>query len=113
MSYCIIGERELVIGFSLVGVQGFTANSREEALLAFDKITGRGNALAGNVPSASEKPKILIISEQVAEFLSDELKELQLKGSYPLVVEIPCLQGKMEGKKTLTDSIREAVGIHV
>ncbi|WP_024465491.1 V-type ATP synthase subunit F [Treponema pedis] len=113
MSYCIIGERELVVGFSLVGVEGFTANSREEALLAFNKVTGKGNLLAGNVPDEGCKPKILIITEQVSEFLSEELKEWQLKGDYPLVVEIPCLQGKMEGKKTLTDSIREAVGIHV
>ncbi len=113
MSYCIIGERELVIGFSLVGVEGFTANSREEALLAFNKVTGSGNVLAGNLPSAVERPKVLIVTEQVAEFLSEELKTWQLKGDYPLIVEIPCLQGKMEGKKTLTDSIREAVGIHV
>lgn len=113
MSYCIIGERELVIGFSLVGVEGFTAHSREEALLAFNKVTGGGNVLAGNLPSAVERPKVLIVTEQVSEFLSEELKSWQLKGDYPLIVEIPCLQGKMEGKKTLTDSIREAVGIHV
>lgn len=113
MSYCIIGERELVIGFSLVGVHGIIANSRDEALIAFNKVTGRGNMLAGNVPTQEKRPKILIVTEQVAEFLSEELKDWQLKGDYPLVVEIPSLQGKMIGKKTLTDSIREAVGIHI
>lgn len=113
MSYYIIGERELVIGFSLVGVEGCTANSREEALVAFNKVTGRGNIRAGNAPSSEVRAKILIITEQVAEFLSEEIKDWQMKGDYPLVVEIPCLQGKMAGKKSLTDSIREAVGLHV
>jgi ATP synthase, subunit F len=113
MSYYIIGERELVIGFSLVGVNGCTANSRDEALVAFNKVTGRGNILAGNAPSSEQGAKILIITEQIAEFLSDEIRDWQMKGDYPLIVEIPCLQGKMEGKKSLTDSIREAVGIHV
>jgi V/A-type H+-transporting ATPase subunit F len=37
-----------------------------------------------------------------------------VKGSqYPLIVEIPGIHGHMEGKKSLTDAIREAVGISV
>jgi V/A-type H+-transporting ATPase subunit F len=30
-----------------------------------------------------------------------------------LIVEIPGIMGRMPGKKTLVDSIREAIGIHV
>ena len=41
------------------------------------------------------------------------MTQWQLKGDYPLIVEIPCLQGSMEGKKSLQDSIREAVGVHI
>lgn len=113
MSYYLIGERELVIGFSLVGVKGIVADSRDEALMAFDEVTGRGNKLAGNVPVDEGRAKVLIVTEQVAEFINDELREWQMKGEYPLIVEIPCLQGSMEGRKSLTDSIREAIGIHV
>ena len=45
--------------------------------------------------------------------LEEEVLEWQMKGDYPLIVEIPGLQGHLEGKKTLTDAIREAVGIQV
>ena len=34
-------------------------------------------------------------------------------GAYPLVVEIPGIDGHLEGRTSLIDSIRDAVGIHV
>ena len=45
--------------------------------------------------------------------LSPEVRDWQMKGSSPLIVEIPGLGGHIEGRKTLTDAIREAVGIQV
>ena len=93
MTYSIIAERELVVAFSLVGVKGFIATSREEALLHF-------NSLTKGTPSDVQGVKILIISEQISEYLHDEVTQWQLKGS-------------MEGKKSLQDSIREAVGVHI
>jgi vacuolar-type H+-ATPase subunit F/Vma7 len=37
----------------------------------------------------------------------------QFNGSYPLIVEIPGIEGHLENRKSLIDSIREAVGVHV
>ena len=37
----------------------------------------------------------------------------QLSGAYPLIVEIPGIEGHLEGRTSLIDSIREAVGLHV
>jgi V/A-type H+-transporting ATPase subunit F len=37
----------------------------------------------------------------------------QMSGRYPLLVEIPGMLGKLPGKKTLVDAIREAIGIQV
>ncbi len=75
-------------------------------------MTGRGGTLAGT-PVVSARAKVLILTEDVAVMLEDEVLEWQMKGDYPLIVEIPGLQGHLEGKKTLTDAIREAIGIHV
>jgi len=36
-----------------------------------------------------------------------------MSAEYPLIVEIPGLHGHLPGRKTLTDSIREAIGIRV
>lgn len=108
----MIGEREIVLAFSLVGVGGMSAMTRDEALEAFQRVTGYG----GNTVSdfiVAERPKILIITEDVAVLLEDEVLAWQMKGDFPLIVEIPGLNGHLEGKKTLTDSIREAVGIQV
>jgi V/A-type H+-transporting ATPase subunit F len=113
VKYFIIGERELVLGFSLVGVDGIVASTREEAFDAFMKATGRGNTLAGSTPVAGERARVLVLTEEVSQMLEQEVRDWQMSAEYPLIVEIPGLQGHMTGRKTLTDAIREAVGIHV
>ncbi len=111
MKYFVIGERELVLAFRLIGVQGQTAVNRTEALEVFNQVTGRGSAVG--TPVYAERPRILILTEEISVLIEDELLEWQMKGDYPLIVEIPGIHGHLEGKKTLTDSIREAIGIHV
>jgi V/A-type H+-transporting ATPase subunit F len=108
VKYFVIGERELVLAFGLVGVAGAVAVNQTEALDAFMRITGRGDT-----PSMSERAKVLILTEDVSVLIEDEVLEWQKRGQYPLIVEIPGLHGHLEGKKSLTDAIREAIGIHV
>ena len=110
MEYFVIGEREIVLAFKLVGVDGSVSVNRTEALDAFNRITGRGGI--ASVP-ASERPKVLILTEEVSSMLEDEVLDWQKGVEYPRIVEIPGIRGHLEGKKTLTDSIREAIGIQV
>ncbi len=112
MTYGIIAERELVVAFSLVGVKGFIASSRDEALHHFKQLTQQGQAVS-SLPLELQGLKVLILSEQVSEYLAEEVFQWQVKGEYPLIVEIPCLQGAMQGKKSLEDAIKEAVGVHI
>lgn len=111
MQYFIIGERELVLAFSLVGVQGAVAVTHDEALEAFNKITGQGSNF--NTEFEGGRPKVLILTESVTDMLEKEVLDWQKGGNYPLIVEIPGIQGHLPGKKTLTDSIREAIGVQV
>ena len=111
MQYYIIGERELVLAFALVGVQGSVAVTHDEALEAFNRITGRGGAFAS--PVEGGRPKVLILTESVIGMIEKEVLEWQKGGEYPLIVEIPGLQGHLQGRKTLTDAIREAIGVQV
>ena len=69
MKYTIIGERELVLGFALVGVGGTVAATREEALDAFYRATGRGNVLSGGTPVEEDRAKVLILTEEVASMI--------------------------------------------
>ncbi len=106
MEYFVIGEREIVLGFMLAGVKGQAVNSKTEAQDAFRRLTS-------SVSVGSDRPKILILTEDVSDMLEDEIKSHQMRGIAPLIVEIPCLSGHIQGHKTLTESIREAVGIQV
>ncbi len=112
MKYFVIGEREIVLAFGLTGIQGKVAANRNEALKAFKEVTTGASSLTG-VPTIAEKPGVLIVTEDVSSWLEDELSEWQLKGNYPLIVEIPGLHGHLEGRKSLTDRIRESVGINI
>lgn len=110
MKYYIIGQRELVLAFKMIGVEGVAAETRSEVLEAFNRVTGKGGNLA--VPS-SEIPRILILTEDAADLIQVEEIEWQKTGKFPLIVEIPGLNGHNPNRKSLTDSIREAIGIQV
>lgn len=110
MEYFTIAQRELVLAFKLVGVDGCAAVNRKEALAAFNRVTGHGS---DNGLPVAERPKVLILSEEISVMLEEEVLAWQKGGQFPLIVEIPPLNGHLSGKKSLTDAIREAVGITV
>ena len=110
MNFYIIGQREIVLAFKMTGIEGTVADTREQVLDAFNRVTGKGG-VAG-VPS-DKIPRVLILSEEAAALIEQEELEWQKTGKFPLIVEVPGLNGHMKGHKTLTDAIREAVGVNV
>lgn len=110
MKFYIIGEREIVLAFKLTGVEGTIAETRTEVLDAFNRVTGKGGV--ANVP-AGEIPRVLILTEQAASQIEDEEIAWQKTGKFPLIVEVPGLDGHLKGKKSLSDAIKEAIGVEV
>jgi vacuolar-type H+-ATPase subunit F/Vma7 len=96
-----MGSDEIVIGFQFVGVPGTVVRTPEEARAAFAAVTTEG------------KVRVLILTEQVSAMIPTEVMGWQVGGAYPLVVEIPDVSGHLEGRTSLIDSIRQAVGLHV
>ena len=113
MDYFFLGDPELVTAFRFVGIEGISVSSPDDALDAFLRITGSFNETGGVVLPGMETCRILILTDEVAEWLGDSLMEWQLSDRYPLVVEVPGLMGRLPGRKTLVESIREAIGVHV
>jgi V/A-type H+-transporting ATPase subunit F len=121
VDYYVIGDPELVTAFRFVGIEGVSALSPDETRAEFRRITRCWDTTAGAVlpsalPSAlpgGEACRVLILTEEAADWLGEDLTTWQLSGRYPLIVEIPGIMGRLEGRKTLVDSIREAVGIRV
>jgi V/A-type H+-transporting ATPase subunit F len=113
VDYFFIGDGELVTAFRFVGVEGRAVFDADSARAAFRRITEGWDETAGMVLPDTECCRVLILTEETADWLGDLLVDWQLSGSYPLVVEIPGIMGRLEGRKTLVDSIREAIGVHV
>jgi V/A-type H+-transporting ATPase subunit F len=117
VDYFFIGDPELVTAFRFVGIDGAPVFNPEEARSLFQRVTqGRnetgGLVLPSSLPGAGSC-RVLILTEETADWLGEILTQWQLSGRYPLVVEVPGLMGKLEGRKTLVDAIREAIGIRV
>lgn len=110
MKFFIIGEREIVLAFKLTGVEGVIAETKAEVLDAFNRVTGKGGP--ANIPSG-EIPRVLILTEHAASQIEDEEIAWQKTGKFPLIVEVPGLDGHLKGKKSLSDAIKEAVGVEV
>ena len=110
MKFYIIGDRELVLAFKLTGVEGKVAYTREEVLEAFYRVTGQKTEIT---TPCEELLRVLILTEAAASLIENEEIEWQKTGQYPLIVEIPGLEGRLHNKKTLTESIREAIGVQI
>ena len=111
MDYYFIGDPELVTAFRFIGIDGVVAHDAEEAIGMFNKITsGETDAL---LPPNALSCRVLIITEEIAGWLDALLVSWQLSGNYPLIVEIPGIMGRLPNRKTLVDSIREAIGVNV
>jgi len=115
--YFFLGEAELATAFRFIGVDGMAVKDSSEAVAAFRKITEGWNeagalVLPDSIPGA-DSCRVLIVTEEVADWLGDFMVNWQLMGRYPLLVEIPGINGRLIGRKTLVDSIREAIGVHI
>ena len=117
MDYYFIGDAELVTAFRFIGIDGTPASNAETARAAFLRITRSIDAATGTaLPSLrgeGEGCRTLILTEEAVDWLGGELTQWQLSGKYPLIVELPGILGRHPGRKTLVDSIREAVGVRV
>ncbi|MDR2073322.1 MAG: V-type ATP synthase subunit F [Spirochaetaceae bacterium] len=114
MDYFFIGDSELVTAFRFVGIRGHSVSGKEEALEIFNRLTKNWDETAGMVlPEEQGSCLVLILTEETAGWLGETLTDWQIGGKYPLVVEIPGTMGRLAGRKTLVDSIREAIGIRV
>ena len=101
MDYYFIGDPELVTAFRFIGVEGTAVCDAAEATEVFRDIAEGGGC------------RVLILTEEVADWLEELVVELELSGRYPLVVEVPGIMGRLPGRKTLVELIRQAIGVNV
>ena len=101
MTFYVIGDKETVLGFSLAGVDGEIVTSPEETKKALERAFQK------------EGLGIIIIPERVARDVRPLVDRYVYKTTFPLIIEIPDRLGPMEGRGSVRDVIRKAVGIHL
>ena len=101
MRYVVIADEETVLGFRYAGVEGRVVHTPEEARAA----------LAEQVESRDAG--IVIVTDEIAETIQDEVTRLRLEARTPLVVQVPGPDGPRAGRPDLLAMMREALGIRI
>lgn len=99
MKFYIIGDEETVLGFKLAGVEGEVTRTEEETRQALERAF------------QMEDLGVIIIPERVAATVRKEVDRYLYKTTFPLIIEIPDRLGPMEGRGSVRDLVRAAVGV--
>jgi V/A-type H+-transporting ATPase subunit F len=96
----VIGDRDMVTSFRLVGVKGIVVYSVDETWHALSKaVEGVDVAL-------------IIISEEFSTKMRDKIDKLRLSRITPLILEVPGRLGP-SGAIDMSDIVRKAIGVKV
>jgi V/A-type H+-transporting ATPase subunit F len=101
MQFYVVADENTVTGFKLVGLEGEVVESADEAREALQKAF------------ASPDIGIIIITEKIAALIHEEMEEYIFGHAFPLIIEIPDRAGPMEGRVSIRQMVRSAVGVNI
>ena len=99
MQFYVIADEHTVTGFKLVGLEGEVVESADEAREALKKAF------------SAKEIGIIIITEKIAASLREEIESYIFGHTFPLIIEIPDRTGPMEGRVSIRQMVRSAVGV--
>jgi V/A-type H+-transporting ATPase subunit F len=98
--YLVIADEDTVLGFRCAGVAGIAARGRTEALAALKS-------------ARDSEAGVVVLTQEIAAMMQEEVDALRFGGGLPMVVEIPGPRGPLAGRRSLSDVIRQAIGVRV
>jgi V/A-type H+-transporting ATPase subunit F len=101
MEFYVIADEHTVTGFNLVGIGGEAVESADEAREALKKAF------------SSSDIGIIILTEKIAAAVREEVEEYVFGHSFPLIIEVPDRTGPLEGRISIRQMVRSAVGVKV
>jgi V/A-type H+-transporting ATPase subunit F len=101
MQFYVIADENTVTGFKLVGLEGEVVESADEAREALEKAF------------LSPGIGVIIITERIAASVREEVESFIFGHSFPLIIEIPDRMGPMEGRISIRQMVRSAVGVSI
>lgn len=101
MEYFVIADEDTVLGFRYAGVEGQAVRTSDEAR----------TALA--TQAASGRAGVIILTDDVANTIRDDVNRLRFGSGMPIVVQVPGSSGPAPGRPNLPALIREALGVRL
>lgn len=101
MTFYVIGDRETVLGFRLVGVEGCIACDKDAALAALNEAVQWKHV------------GIVLLTEKVAAQIRGEVEARLYGFGFPLVLEIPDSSGADPARLKIEDVVRKAIGVSI
>jgi len=102
MKFFLISDNvDTLTGMRLAGIKGVLAHEREDVLAAIRKACD------------SKDIGILLVTELLADKVSEELKEVRLDKNKPIVTIIPDRHGERRRSDYITNYIKESIGLKI
>ena len=102
MKFFLISDNiDTLTGMRLAGIKGVLVHERDEILAAIEDV------------SSSKDIGILLVTEVLAERVSEELKAVRLDKAKPIVTIIPDRHGERRRSDYITNYIKESIGLKI
>lgn len=98
-SFLISDNKDTMVAMRLSGISGVILHEKEEIISQIIEVLNDKNI------------GILILTEAIFEIVQDEVMNIKLKRTYPLIVEIPDRFGQRREANYITRYINESVGV--
>lgn len=99
--YALSDDKNTLTGLRLAGIEGSFVNNRRDAGEQIDALC------------ADEELAVLIMTEGCAALVPEVVRELKLSSTNPLLVVVPSSSGPLHSQESITELIREAIGIKI
>ena len=100
MRFFLISDNiDTQIGLRLAGIKGVVVHEREEVLKVLEEVL------------KDETIGVILMTQKIADLIPQELLELKLSSSLPLVFVIPDRHGWRGERDFITKYIEEAIGV--
>ncbi len=99
--YLISDNIDTQVGLRLAGIDGVVVDTAAEVKEAIDR--------AVSMPDVA----VILITATLLQLCPDMIYDLKLKMKHPLIVEIPDRHGNGRTKDSITEYVREAIGVKI
>jgi V/A-type H+/Na+-transporting ATPase subunit F len=102
MKYFAISDNiDTITGLRLAGIKGIIVHERTEVIEALERVM------------EDKEIGIIIMTELLAEMIQDEVKEIRLDASKPIITVIPDRHGERRRPDYITSYIKESIGLKI